>query len=126
MKNPSLLLLTVICLSLPATPADAQNMVDPTRPPGELAATPDTVASGPVLQSVRLSPERKVAVISGEVVTLGGLYGSARLVRLTESEAVLRNGTETTVLRLYPQVEKRVVGEKRAGEVRKSVVKTTR
>lgn len=100
--------------------AFAQGMVDPTRPPGSYAASGNGIAvGGPVLQSVMLSPGRKVAVISGETVPLGGRYGSARLVRLTESEAVLKDGPETTVLRMFPLVEKRVAGAKR-GEVKKS------
>ena len=37
-----------------------------------------------------LSPARKVAVISGELVALGGRYGAARLVRLTG----IRGGAE--------------------------------
>ncbi|MBX9904535.1 MAG: MSHA biogenesis protein MshK [Burkholderiales bacterium] len=95
-----------------AAAAGAQGMMDPTRPPGGMAAAAgdELVSAGPVLQSVMLSPGRKVAMISGEIVVLGGRYGSARLVKLTESEAVLKNGPETTVLRLFPLVEKRVVG----------------
>lgn len=98
-------------------------MADPTRPPGALAATSgDAVASGgPVLQSVMLSPGRKMAMISGEVVVLGGRYGSARLVKLSESEAVLKDGAETTVLKLFPLVEKRM-----SGDLRKSASRTTK
>jgi MSHA biogenesis protein MshK len=69
-----------------------------------------------------LSPSRKVAVISGEVVALGGRYGGARLVRLTESEAVLKNGADVTVLRLHPLVEKRVA----ASGTGKSALKATK
>ncbi len=106
--------------------AGAQGLVDPTRPPGGLAGSVDAVvALGPVLQTVMLSPSRKVAVISGEVVALGGSYGGARLVKLTESEAVLKNGAETTVLRLYPMVEKRVT-DSTQGSSRKNAEKTTK
>lgn len=113
-------LMFVLLVPGAATVAGAQGMVDPTRPPSAFAETADLAATGgPVLQSVMLSPARKVAVISGEMVVLGGRYGSARLVRLTESEAVLRSGGETTVLRMYPLVEKRNVG---GGK--KNVVKT--
>lgn len=89
--------------------AGAQGLTDPTRPPGALAAATgdESVISGPVLQSVMLSQGRKMALISGEMVVLGGRYGSARLVKLTESEAVLKDGAETTVLKLFPLVEKR-------------------
>jgi MSHA biogenesis protein MshK len=103
--------------------AGAQGLTDPTRPPGALAAAAgDGVATGgPVLQSVMLSPGRKMAVISGEIVALGGRYGSTRLVKLTESEAVLKDGAETTVLKLFPLVEKRM-----AGDVKKSAARTTK
>lgn len=96
-----------------AVTASAQVLTDPTRPPGALAVTAGDgmVSSGPVLQSVKLSQGRKVAMISGEMVALGGRYGSARLVRLTESEAVLKDGAETTVLKLFPLVEKRMTGD---------------
>lgn len=103
--------------------ASAQGLSDPTRPPGGQSETAEAVGSGgPVLQSVMLSPSRKVAVISGEMVVLGGRYGSSKLVRLTETEAVLKNGADVTVLRLHPLVEKRAV----SGAVKKSTVKTTK
>jgi len=107
------------------TMAGAQGLVDPTRPPGALFAAADAGAatSGPVLQSVRLSAERKVAMISGEMVVLGGRYGTARLVRLTESEAVLKDGAETTVLRLYPLVVKRVAGGAKSASGKKNTAK---
>lgn len=108
-KSAQFLALFACCLIMAA---GAQGMVDPTRPQGESGTAAEAgVAGGPVLQSVMLSSGRKMAVISGEVVVLGGRYGEARLVRLTESEAVLKNGPETTVLRLFPLVEKRMAGE---------------
>ena len=103
--------------------AAAQGFSDPTRPPGGQAESADAVGpGGPVLQSVMLSPSRKVAVISGEMVVLGGRYGAAKLVRLTETEAVLKNGADVTVLRLHPLVEKRAAG----GAAVKSPTKTTK
>ncbi len=106
-----------------AMTATAQGLTDPTRPPGALATTAGegVYSGGPVLQSVMLSPGRKVAVISGEMVVLGGRYGSARLVRLSESEAVLKDGAETTVLKLFPLVEKRMTGD-----LKKSAARTTK
>ena len=103
--------------------ASAQGLSDPTRPPGGQSETAEAVGpGGPVLQSVMLSPSRKVAVISGEMVVLGGRYGSSKLVRLTETEAVLKNGADVTVLRLHPLVEKRDV----SGAATKSTVKKTK
>ncbi len=123
MRHCSIMLALVLGACLTAA-AGAQGMTDPTRPPGALATAAGEGAAasgGPVLQSVMLSPGRKVAMISGEIVVLGGRYGSARLVKLTESEAVLKNGAETTVLKLYPLVEKRV-----AGSAKSSAGKTTK
>ncbi len=99
----------------------AQTLVDPTRPPGALIDRDGgETTSGPVLQSVMLSPSRKVAVISGAAVVLGGRYGEARLVSLTETEAVLKRGAETTVLKLYPQVNKRPTGRPESGSAGKA------
>ncbi len=101
-----------------AAAAAAQGLADPTRPPAALASPGSAAAAagGPVLQSVMLSPGRKVAMISGQMVALGGRYGSARLVRLTDSEAELRDGAEIIVLSLYPQVEKRPAGKMQRGD----------
>jgi MSHA biogenesis protein MshK len=109
----------LLCL-LPVA-AGAQGLADPTRPPGALAEMTETATGGggPVLQSVMLSPTRKVAVISGEMVVLGGSYGGARLVRLTETEAVLQSGGERMVLRLHPQVDKKPASGKAANTAKK-------
>lgn len=116
-------LIFMMIASCVAVTAGAQGLTDPTRPPGALAAVSGdgAVSGGPVLQSVMLSPARKVAVISGEIVVLGGRYGSARLVKLTETEAVLKEGAETKVLKLFPLVEKRM-----AGDLKKSAARTTK
>ncbi|HYC42839.1 MAG TPA: MSHA biogenesis protein MshK [Noviherbaspirillum sp.] len=88
-------------------------LVDPTRPP-EAFSQPveEGIASSkdkPVLQSVIISPGRKVAIISGETVPLGGSFGGSRLVKVTETEVVLRQGNEMQVLRLFPHVEKQSI-----------------
>ena len=123
-----LIVLLLAPCALATGTAGAQGMTDPTRPPAAMALPGDNAApaGGPVLQSVMLSPGRKVAVISGEMVVLGGRYGGARLVRLTESEAVLREGAQTTVLRMFPLVEKRMVDGARAGQVKKTPGRTTK
>jgi len=121
MRHLQKLIFMMIASSV-AVAAGAQGLTDPTRPPGALAtAAGEAVVSGPVLQSVMLSPTRKVAMISGEVVVLGGRYGSARLVKLSESEAVLRDGAEVTVLKLFPLVEKRMTGD-----LKKNTTRTTK
>lgn len=88
----------------------AESLRDPTRPPAELevvAAGGAEMAKGPILQSVLISAGRKSAIIGGQVVGLGEKYGEARVVKITESEVVLKTGTVTETLRLFPDVEKR-------------------
>lgn len=89
---------------------------DPTRPPDAWlqASGPsgpdDAAGEAQRLQSVLL-PERgrPVAVIGGKTVVLGDRVGDARLVKLTEREAVLRGPEGTTRLYLTPQVEQRMI-----------------
>jgi len=88
----------------------AQSLPDPTRPPATLivgATAVASAASGPTLQSVLISPGRKVAVISGQTVQVGGMVGDARVVRIAEGEVVLVRGGQSQTLKLFPGVEKR-------------------
>lgn len=92
--------------------ACAENLPDPTRPPPELAASSSAadgaaVPTGPVLQSVQISPSSRSAIISGQRVVQGGIYGDARVVKISESEVVLKSGSDYQTLKLFPGVEKR-------------------
>ena len=83
-------------------------LTDPTRPPGAVTPSPGA-AVGPrhPAQSVLLSSGRKLAIIDGITVPLGGMVGEARLVRITETEVTLKTGNETEALKLFPAIEKR-------------------
>lgn len=104
-----------LLLLLMAGVCQAENLPDPTRPPSLLGPLPpafgeepdSTPAPIPVLQSIILSPTRKAAIISGQTVVLGEKFGEARLVKLTESEAVLRTVDGVQVLKLFPDVDKK-------------------
>lgn len=90
--------------------AGAQALNDPTRPPANFGGAPDMDADGAggtVLQSVIISPTSKAAIISGVMVKLGEKYGDAVLVKVAENEVVLKTGTTSQVLKLFPGVEKR-------------------
>lgn len=112
---------SVIALSMLLASAQAAaqiGLLDPTRPPTVAPsqspqATPEP--PGPQLQSVLLAPGRKIAVINGESVALGEKLGGATLVRVSETEVVLKDGAEMRVLKLYPSVEKSPVGQSAAG-----------
>lgn len=84
--------------------ATAGDLPDPTRPPAALAAPAATTAPGALqLQSVLIGKGRTpAAVISGELVLLGGRVRDARLVRVTEHHAVLKGPQGETVLALLP------------------------
>lgn len=85
----------------------AESLPDPTRPPAAMLAGPAAAASAPTdamqLQSVLIGRGRTpAAVISGELVLLGGRFRGARLVRVTERFAVLKGAQGETVLALTP------------------------
>jgi MSHA biogenesis protein MshK len=89
----------------------AQALDDPMRPPAAYVegGGGGSEASGPVLQSVMISPSFKAAIINGEMVKLGGKSGNAKLVKISESEVVLKSGDETQVLKMYPGVDKHAI-----------------
>ena len=89
--------------------AQSAPLADPTRPPGAGAEFGAEVARTVAarLQSVLISPARRVAVIDGKAVALGGRIGDATLETLTESAAVLRYADRRETLWLMPGVDKR-------------------
>lgn len=105
------IVLIVLAGSLAWLPAAwAQQLRDPTQPPSLLMQ--DGMAAGassePVLQSVFISPTRRAAIISGQTVRLGEKFNGATLVKITESEVVLRNDGELQTLKLFPGIGKRL------------------
>ncbi len=86
----------------------AQELKDPTRPPNLLQGAGEG-EHVPVLQSVLLAPNRKFAVIDGTTVKLNGKFGDQVLVRLTETEATLKRGKVLQTLKLFPDVEKKII-----------------
>lgn len=95
------------------------DMADPTRPPAGFVADAASgeAASGPVLQSVLiLRKGRAVAVIGGQQVVLGEMYGESRLVKLTEREAVLEGPSGVERLMLTPGIEKTNIAMKKTNK----------
>lgn len=101
-------LLALALLSAPES--RAQGLADPTRPPNfaglPFGATP-AAPSGPLLQSIVLSPKRRLAVIDGKLVGIGDRVGDATLVAIEIDSVRLREGGGTRVLKLLPEVRKR-------------------
>lgn len=86
------------------------DLPDPTAPPAAPAAEGAT-SPGMSLTAIKRRGTQRFAVIDGQEVAAGGRYQDARVVRITESEVVLRRGADVTVLKLYPHVEKRLRGK---------------
>lgn len=87
----------------------AEFLPDPTRPPAEAgveAPGAPVAAGGPLLQSVMIRPNRRTAVISGQLLAEGERFGDARLVRVSEGEAILSGPDGRQTLKLFPGVEK--------------------
>lgn len=85
-------------------------LVDPTRPPmavSESSAKESAAPTGPRLQSVLISPTRRVAVISGSTVVQGGKYGNATVASISESEVLLQYADRKETLHLISGVVKR-------------------
>jgi len=103
-------ILVCVAGALLAWAAQGAPFADPTRPPDTSPGVPAPSGSslGPRLESVLIAPDRRVAVISGQQVRLGGKFGDGHVVRITESEVVIRSGEGTETLRLFPEAEKRL------------------
>ena len=99
------MLLAATGLAAAAT-AGAQAMRDPTRPP--VASTRSlagkTEPSGWILQSVLISPERRYAIINGEVVPIGGSIAGAELISIAAERVTLRTREGLRVVYLFPDV----------------------
>ncbi len=99
--------------------AQSAPFADPTRPPGAGAESVAEAAAPAAerLTSVLISPTRRVAVIDGRAIALGGRVGTATLESVTESTVVLRYADRRETLRLMPGVDKR---ERRVADAARS------
>jgi MSHA biogenesis protein MshK len=105
------LLLFAVLSACPAAHAQGA-LADPTRPPSIApAAQAAGEASAPPgrLQSILISGTRKLAVIDGVTVPLGGKVDGATLVAIDETEVKLKRGEVIETLKLYPNIERQPV-----------------
>jgi MSHA biogenesis protein MshK len=104
-----LIKLLAVAVLVASAPARAQ-LADPTRPPNAPTdSTPEAGPAGTALQSVLISQGRRLAIINGNTVGVGGMVGEAKVVKITETEVVLDKGGETEVLKLFPGIDKQPV-----------------
>lgn len=99
-------LVAAAALLVAASAAHGQALRDPTRPPGPGArtATGKAEQSGYNLQSVLISPERRYAIINGEIVPIGGSVGGAELVAVAPERVTLRTRDGLREVPLFPDV----------------------
>jgi hypothetical protein len=90
-----------------ATPLWADDLLDgladPTRPSSRGAAVAGVSRGGLVLQSTLVSPERSVAVISGQRLAVGGSIGGAEVLAIRPYEVILRRAGKQSTLRMLPK-----------------------
>ena len=86
-------------------------LADPTRPSSRGAPMTGESRGGLVLQSTLVSPERSVAVISGQRLAVGGRVGGAEVLAIRPYEVVLSRAGKQSTLRMLPKsdVEKHSV-----------------
>jgi MSHA biogenesis protein MshK len=102
------LLAPFLALSLAWPGAQAQTLDDPTRPPAALWAPANAapvVAARPQLQSVLISTQpggRRLAIIDGQTVKVGGKVGDAVVTEIHDTAVVLRRGKSLETFKLYP------------------------
>jgi len=121
MRRHAPVLAALICAATASTGA-AQTLRDPTRPPAMSArGTAGKIEqSGWILQSVLISPERRYAIINGEVVRLGDLIAGAELVAVTEERVTLRTREGLRVVHLFPDVTRLGAADASSGSAKRS------
>lgn len=94
---------------------------DPTRPAGSLL-TPEAgsglaapVESGVQTIILRRGGRKSAAVINGQYVEVGGMVGDKRVLKITESEIVLKGESGREVIKVTPAIEKHPARKVAAG-----------
>ena len=96
--------------------AVAETLRDPTRPPTASSAPRSTTqdkeieiyTSGPRLQAIMISDKHRSAIISGKSVGIGDKIGNAQVIRINESEVVLKDGDSFKTLKIFTHGSKQI------------------
>lgn len=107
--NGFLRAVSALALCLAVLPCTAETLPDPTRPvdSGVAQASASGADGEPVLQMIRISKNHKPsAIIDGQSVQPGDSFGGARVVKISETQVVLKSGDVYKTLKLFPGVEK--------------------
>lgn len=99
--------IAAIAVLLFSAAAQAAPFADPTQPPIVRDAGEGARTAGPRIESILIAPDRRLAVIDGQQVTVGSRVGSSAVVRITETEVVVRGAAGEQTLRLFPELTRR-------------------
>ena len=98
-------------------PAAAENLSDPTKPwaykpqaAGDAGAAAAAVKT-PALSSTMISPERRIAVIDGQIVQEGDRLGSKKVIAIEAGLVRLRGPQGNSTLTLLPAPIKKAAGK---------------
>lgn len=61
-------------------------------------------ASGPRVESILIAPDRRLAVIDGQQVTVGSRLRFGTVLRISETEVVVSGAEGERTLKLFPEV----------------------
>lgn len=92
-----------------ALTALAAPFADPTRPPSSDGGTTEAPV-GPRVESILIAPDRRIAVVNGQEVTIGSRIGGGEVVRISESEVRIRKPGGEESLKLFTTPARRAPG----------------
>lgn len=118
--------LFAVCCLLFSACSFAAELNDPTRPPLSIAEPVADAGGAAVippagLQSILVGKFRRIAIIDGQTVELGGRIGDAKLVEVNATSVVLRTPQGRRVLTLFPDAK--VIARKSGTEVSPAIKK---
>lgn len=82
------------------------NMPDPTRPSGWQDGSGSVARESLVLQSTRVSPQERIAVINGQRLAVGDRIQGATVTDIQPYQVTLQRGGRDLALRLTPPLAK--------------------
>lgn len=102
----------IVCANVGANEIDNIDVRDPTTPLGHIAISEAAVSDEQKfsLNSILISPQRKLAIINGATLREGQLVpgsGNVKVQRISAQTVVLQRADKTWMLRLSPSITKR-------------------
>jgi len=96
--------IAVAAALLASCAAHAAPFADPTQPPAPRDQGDATAAAGPRLESILIAPDRRLAVVDGQQVTVGTRIAGGEVIRITDSEIVVRGAEGERALKMFPNL----------------------